>query len=116
MFGVPSPVQPFRLSLLYDHYLELIGASMVLSVSISLYSYVSSFGRGVLLAEGGQSGNVLYDFFIGRPLNPRIGQLDLKEACELRPGLIGWMLLNLGCAMKQQERDRPADPEPITLP
>jgi hypothetical protein len=31
-----------------------------------------------------------------RELNPRIGSLDLKEFCELRPGLIGWFVINLG--------------------
>jgi hypothetical protein len=39
-----------------------------------------------------------------RELNPRIGSLDLKEFCELRPGLIGWAVLNLGCAMKQYSK------------
>lgn len=36
-------------------------------------------------------GNPLYDYFIGRELNPRIGNFDLKYFCELRPGLIGWV-------------------------
>lgn len=36
-------------------------------------------------------GNPLYDFFMGRELNPRIGNFDLKYFCELRPGLIGWV-------------------------
>jgi len=36
-------------------------------------------------------GNPLYDFFMGRELNPRIGDFDLKYFCELRPGLIGWV-------------------------
>lgn len=36
-------------------------------------------------------GNPLYDFFIGRELNPRVGNFDLKYFCELRPGLIGWV-------------------------
>ncbi len=36
-------------------------------------------------------GNPLYDFFMGRELNPRIGEFDLKYFCELRPGLIGWV-------------------------
>jgi hypothetical protein len=31
-------------------------------------------------------------------LNPRIGSLDLKEFCELRPGLIGWCVINIGTA------------------
>ena len=52
------------------------------------------------LAAGGHTGNVLYDWFIGRELNPRVilplfGEIDIKAWCELRPGLLGWMLLNL---------------------
>ena len=39
-------------------------------------------------------GELLNDFFMGRELNPRIGNLDLKFVCELRPGLIGWMLID----------------------
>jgi hypothetical protein len=31
----------------------------------------------------------IYDFFMGRELNPRIGSLDLKEFFELYPGFIG---------------------------
>ena len=38
---------------------------------------------------------------MGRELNPRIGAFDLKEFCELYPGLIGWVLLNLAMAHKQ---------------
>lgn len=51
--------------------------------------------------EGGQSGNMIYDFFIGRELNPRVGAFDWKYFCELRPGLIGWCVLNVGMAVKQ---------------
>jgi len=58
---------------------------------------------GALLAKGGNSGNPIYDFFIGRELNPRIGSFDLKEFCELRPGLIGWVALNLGMMAKQYQ-------------
>ena len=49
------------------------------------------------------SGNALYDFFIGRELNPRVSSFDLKCFCELRPGLIGWAVINLACAAKQFE-------------
>ena len=88
---------------LYDHYLELATASMVVSLSVSVFCYLLSFRSGELLAVGGVSGNPMYDFFIGRALNPRVGDLDLKYLCELRPGLIGWVVLNLGCAAKQYE-------------
>ncbi len=47
------------------------------------------------------AGNHLYDFFIGRELNPRIGSFDLKEFCELYPGLIGWLVVGLGMLQKQ---------------
>lgn len=32
---------------------------------------------------------------MGRELNPRIGSLDLKEFCELYPGLTLWAVINL---------------------
>jgi hypothetical protein len=56
----------------------------------------SFYPEGKLLAKGGNTGSAVYDYFIGRELNPRIGNLDLKEFCELRPGLIGWLVINLG--------------------
>jgi len=31
---------------------------------------------------------------MGRELNPRVGPIDLKFFCELRPGLIGWVMLD----------------------
>lgn len=52
-----------------------------------------------------------YDFFIGRELNPRLGGLDLKYFCELRPGLIGWVVLNASCAAAQYERLGSVTPE-----
>lgn len=57
------------------------------------------------------SGNAVYDFFIGRELNPRIGTFDLKYFCELRPGLIGWVVINLVmllAEMKIQDRAIPS--------
>jgi len=102
--GVPAFLgYPSLITIVYDRYLELATASMALSALISIYCYAASFRPGELLAEGGQSGNVLYDFFIGRALNPRISGLDLKVACELRPGLIGWVMINLGMAAQQMK-------------
>ncbi|XP_032174990.1 delta(14)-sterol reductase LBR isoform X2 [Mustela erminea] len=57
------------------------------------------------------NGNAIYDFFIGRELNPRIGTFDLKYFCELRPGLIGWVVVNLVmllAEMKVQGRAAPS--------
>lgn len=91
------------LAVLYDLYPSLAGSSMLLTFGLSCYLYFSSFSPQSLLAAGGDSGNAIYDFFIGRELNPRIGSFDLKEFCELRPGLIGWLALNLGMMAKQYQ-------------
>jgi hypothetical protein len=77
-----------------------------------LYRHGDYWG-GPLRCAGGNSGVWIYDFFMGRELNPRVGSFDLKEFCELYPGLIGWVMLNLGCTplthcinCMQSSRDR----------
>ena len=55
----------------------------------------------------------VYAFFMGRELNPRVGGFDLKEFCELYPGLVGWVMLNLGCAHKQYTNTGQVGPLPL---
>ena len=67
----------------------------------------SAFTRSIASVIGsGAAGHSLYDFFIGGELNPRIGSFDLKEFCELYPGLIGWLLIDLCMAYKQWQVGR----------
>lgn len=60
--------------------------------------------RSVISSDA--AGHGLYNFFIGRELNPRIGSFDLKEFCELYPGLIGWLVIDLCMAYKQWQVGR----------
>ncbi|XP_017392619.1 delta(14)-sterol reductase TM7SF2 [Cebus imitator] len=70
----------------------------------SLFLYLKAQVAPVsALAPGGNSGNPIYDFFLGRELNPRICSFDFKYFCELRPGLIGWVLINLALLVKEAE-------------
>ena len=92
------------LTMIYTNYVQLISVSCLFSLLLSVYLYLSSFRGSRILAAGGNTGNAVYDFFIGRELNPRLGSLDLKEFCELRPGLIGWATINVGMAMMQYRR------------
>lgn len=62
------------LSWIHSNYLQLLTAAFLFSCALSVYLYVSSMDRSKLRASGGDTGNVLYDFFIGRELNPRIGE------------------------------------------
>jgi delta14-sterol reductase/lamin-B receptor len=94
------------LELLYQYYAELALVTTLLCFGLSFYLYHSSFwGKDKVLADGGISNNPVYDFFMGRELNPRVGRtFDWKEFCELRPGLIGWMLINVGCMAEQRKQ------------
>ncbi|XP_056664468.1 delta(14)-sterol reductase LBR-like [Monodelphis domestica] len=95
----------------YDHFLQFAVAATVFSVALSIYLYVRSLKASNNELSPGKSGNIIYDFFIGRELNPRIGHFDLKYFCELRPGLIGWVVINLImllAEMKVQGRDTPS--------
>jgi delta14-sterol reductase/lamin-B receptor len=91
------------LYLLFDDAPEIALCTIVLCFALSLYLYLDSFRGQRILAAGGNSGNPMYDFYIGRELNPRIWSFDWKEFCELRPGLILWVLLNAGACQKQRE-------------
>ncbi|KAJ2393315.1 erg24, C-14 sterol reductase, partial [Coemansia sp. RSA 2559] len=97
-----------------DHYFQLVVASILFSTTQAMFVYLYSFRRSsqdppagsgnrppVLLALAGNSGNPIYDYFIGRELNPRVFGLDLKFFNELRPGIMGWVVLNVSFALKQ---------------
>lgn len=109
VFAIQS-FRPLPLHLLHERYVELIAASVSFSIVLSIYLYLTSFRPNQILAKGGNTGNAIYDFFIGRELNPRIHipgfsiSFDLKCFCELRPGLIGWVVLNLAMAFTQYRK------------
>lgn len=99
--GADFPVWTF----IYDNYVQIITTNVIISYALATFMYIRSFsvkpGNKELreLAAGGHTGNMLYDWFIGRELNPRItlpllGEIDIKCFCELRPGLMGWILLD----------------------
>ncbi|KAF3904318.1 hypothetical protein AA313_de0201032 [Arthrobotrys entomopaga] len=89
---------------IWDHYLHLLTAAHIFSLTLACAVYVASFRSSKpLLAAGGNSGNHLYDWFIGRELNPRIGNFDIKLFCELHPGMMGWAILNLAFAAHQYQ-------------
>ena len=94
------------------NYLQLLTCNILIAFALATFVYVRSFSVVARntdkreLAAGGHSGNLIYDWFIGRELNPRIaipgvGEVDIKSFMELRPGLMGWILLDLAFMVKQ---------------
>lgn len=106
IYGPDFPLWTF----IWDNYTQLITVNLGVAFSLACFVYARSFSVKAgneeqrELAAGGHSGNLAYDWFIGRELNPRVnlpvfGTIDIKAFCELRPGMLGWVLLNLAfCA------------------
>ncbi|KAL2259635.1 hypothetical protein VTK26DRAFT_6626 [Humicola hyalothermophila] len=97
-----------------DNYVQILTANILIAYALATFVYVRSFsvkpGNPEFreLAAGGVTGNMLYDWFIGRELNPRvtlplIGEIDIKEWMEVRPGLTGWILLNCAFVARQYQ-------------
>ncbi|KAG8534124.1 uncharacterized protein KY384_000968 [Bacidia gigantensis] len=91
---------------IWDNYVRLITANLGVAFAVATFVYVRSYQvqKGNQdkreLSLGGHTGNIIYDWFMGRELNPRVnlplfGSIDVKIFCELRPGLLGWLLLDL---------------------
>ncbi|EIN12735.1 ERG4/ERG24 ergosterol biosynthesis protein [Punctularia strigosozonata HHB-11173 SS5] len=89
----------------YERWIGFCTAALLNSAIQAVYVYLASFRSGKLLALGGNTGNVIYDFFIGRELNPSIGSFDIKSFNELRPGLILWVLIDISMACEQAVRN-----------
>lgn len=92
--------------MVYDQFLPLMSAAVVFAFSLAAFSYAHSYVVKQPLAAEGSSGKLndsqhfgqeplwvkqmcacagrpVFDFWIGRALNPRIGSFDLKFFCEL---------------------------------
>lgn len=97
---------------IWNYYNQILTANLSIAFSLACFVYYRSFSvkKGNKeqreLAAGGHSGNLIYDWFIGRELNPRItipvfGTIDIKAFCELRPGMLGWVLFNMAFIVHQ---------------
>ncbi|XP_071784735.1 delta(14)-sterol reductase TM7SF2-like [Asterias amurensis] len=91
----------YPVAMVYDKFLPLLTTAFIFSIVLSIFLYIKARrAPGHALAPSGNSGNFLYDFFMGHELNPRIGNFDFKVFCELRPGLIGWVMIDLAFVVK----------------
>lgn len=99
-------------SFINRNYVGILTSNIIISYALAIFVYVKSFSvkKGNKeqreLAAGGHSGNLIYDFWMGRELNPRVtlpffGEIDIKSFCELRPGMIGWLVLDFAFMAKQ---------------
>ena len=92
------------------NFLALQSSAILLSFVLSVWLYARSFApsvRSLELAHGGTTGSLPYDFWMGRELNPRVGSLfDVKEFCELTPGMALWLALDVCFLLAQKQRNQ----------
>ncbi|XP_043076474.1 delta(14)-sterol reductase LBR [Puntigrus tetrazona] len=97
---------------IHANFLQFYTSALLIVTLLSIYLFIRSrWASEDELAPGGNSGYIIYDFFMGRELNPRIKSFDIKFFCEMRPGLMGWVLINfamLQAEMKQQNLENPS--------
>ena len=97
---------------IWENYVQLITVNFLIAFFLASFVYHRSFTVKAgyhhkrELALGGKSGIMVYDWFMGRELNPRVdlpilGTIDIKAFCELRPGMLGWILLDLAFTAHQ---------------
>ena len=127
--GGAAAAPPLRLAWAHDNVVPLLTSACAWSTLLSLALYAASFrGRSgpaaskPLLALGGDTPSHLYNFFMGRELNPRgtaglpgrlgaaVARFDWKEFCELYPGLIGWVVLDVAACASALSTSRTIPP------
>jgi 7-dehydrocholesterol reductase len=92
----------FSPSILYDNLGPMLGALNCFSLLFCLFLYL----KGIFApssSDHGISGNPLFDYYWGTELYPRIFGWDVKQFTNCRFGMMGWPLLLLSYAAKQNE-------------
>lgn len=108
--------QEVDLGYIHAHFLQFYTSALVIVTLLSIYLFIRSrWASDSNLAPGGNSGYIMYDFFMGRELNPRIKNFDIKFFCEMRPGLIGWVLINFAMLLAEMKHQNLEYPSPAML-
>lgn len=103
----------FKLYYILDHFAEIMTCSIFygFTFAIGLYVYTLTISKDYHR----MTGNHIYDLFMGAPLNPRIGIIDLKMFFEVRLPWYTLLLLGLALCFKQYEKYGRVSPEAIFL-
>lgn len=90
----------FKLNTVIDHFGEIMTVAILSGFAFSFYIYFGAILNGTAVR---MSGNHIYDFFMGAPLYPRIGLIDLKMFFEVRLPWFTLYFLSMALVMKQYE-------------
>ena len=94
--------QLFSPAILYDHFPDILGALNLFSFIFCLFLLIKGYWFPSS-TDSGSSGNLIFDYYWGTELYPRLFGWDIKMFTNCRFGMMGWPLLLLSFAAKQQE-------------
>lgn len=92
----------FSPTIVYDHFGEILGALNLFSLLFCLFLLLK--GRiSPSTPDNGSSGNIIFDYYWGVELYPRILGWDVKMFTNCRFAMMAWPLIILSFAAKQHE-------------
>ncbi len=92
----------YSLTILYDHFGEILGTLSVLSLFICLILYYKGWYYPTS-QDVGSSGNFIFDYYWGMELHPLIFGWDIKMFTNCRFGMMSWGPILISCLAKQSE-------------
>lgn len=92
----------FSPELLYDQLGPILGALNCFSLLFCLFLYLKGI-YAPSTSDSGITGNPIFDFYWGTELYPRILGWDVKQFTNCRFGMMGWALLLIAYAAKQEQ-------------
>jgi len=91
----------FPLYTILDLFGEIMTCAIIIGFAFSIFLYI--YTLYVSHDYHRMTGNHLYDFFLGAPLNPRVGILDLKMFFEVRLPWFILFFLTFAASLRQYE-------------
>ncbi|KAF4965391.1 hypothetical protein FSARC_6805 [Fusarium sarcochroum] len=95
---------------------SLIGAMNLAGFGISALAFVKAYVMPSHREDRKFSGSLLYDFYMGIELNPRLGDnFDLKLFSNGRPGMMVWTLIDFSNMAYQYQKQQYIEPSLILV-
>lgn len=102
LFALGSYFNVFSPTIIYDHFGELLGALNFFSLLFCVFLYLKGH-IAPTTTDCGSNGNIIYDYYWGMELYPRILGWDVKLFTNCRMAMMAWPLIILSFAAKQHE-------------
>lgn len=101
-FFIGTSMGWFNPARLYDIFAEVLSVLNIFSLGLCAFLTL----KGLVFpssSDSGSNGSVIYDFWWGTELYPRIGPLDIKTWTNCRMGMMSWVIIPICFAYKQAE-------------